>query len=137
MATRIVPERITLDDDGWVEFHDPRDLTGEDHQRAMAGVAGDPDDPASSRVSMAMDVVYGLAEAMVKAWHIPYVPKGTTYEPGDVPIPEKVPGVLRKLRMTDYAAVLAAVAPAARLLNPRASVDQAGTPGSPTVPSGG
>jgi hypothetical protein len=139
MATRIIPERIILesDEDGWVEFHDPRDLTGEDHQRAMSHVIGDPDEPNAPRVSMAMEVVYGLAEALISAWHIPYAPKGTNYPAGEVPTPEAAPGVLRKLRMPDYAVILAAVAPVARLLNTRPSVDQAGVPGSPTVPSGG
>ncbi len=133
MATRIIPDRITLPSGGWVEFHDPEDLTGADHRRIMGGIDGDPTTP---RVGMAMDMVYTMAELLVKAWKIPYTPKGTTYLVDEVPIPEMKPGVLEQLRMPDYAAVIDAVAPVMALINGKVSVDDAGVPGSPTKPAG-
>jgi hypothetical protein len=136
MATRIIPEKITLPSDpaGWVEFYDPRDLTGRDHQKAMESVKD-----GESQVAMAMGVLYSLAEALVKSWHIPYTPKGSGYEAGQVPIPEHAPGVLASLRMDDYSAIIGIAAPVASLLNGGGgvNVDDADTPGSPTVPSGG
>jgi len=134
MATRIIPERIDLPSGGWVEFHDPEDLTGADHRRVMAGVNGDPSAP---RVGMAMDMVYTMAELMVKKWSIPYGPRGTEYFADDVPIPENAPGVLEKLRMPDYAVIIGAVTPIMALINGKVSVDDAGKPGTPTRPAGG
>ncbi len=135
MADRIIPEEITLpsDNTGWVKFHDPMDLTGEDHQRAMKTVNRDDSD-----ITQSMSVVYSIAEALIKAWHIPYSPKGSGYAAGTVPIPEARPGILAKLRMVDYSQILIVAAPVAKLLNGAADadVDDAGVPGSPTVPSG-
>jgi hypothetical protein len=133
-TTRIVPEHLDLPSGGWVEFHDPEDLTGADHRRIMAAINGDPSNP---RVAMAMDMVYTMAELMVRSWKIPYAPKGTAYFADDVPIPEVAPGVLEKLRMPDYAAIIAAVAPIMSLINGEVSVDDAGKPGTPTRPAGG
>lgn len=134
MATRIVPERIDLPSGGWVEFHDPEDLTGADHRRVMAAINGDPSTP---RVAMAMDMVYTMAELMIKAWKIPYTPKGTDYFVDEVPIPDAAPGVLEHLRMPDYGAIINAVQPVMALINGRVSVDDAGKPGTPTRPAGG
>lgn len=135
MATRIIPEKIVLPSDpaGWVEFYDPRDLTGRDHQKAMESIKDE-----DGRVAMAMGVLFSLAEVLIKSWHIPYTPKGSGYEAGQVPTPEQVPGVLASLRMDDYAAIIGVATPVAALLNGgTVSVDDADTPGSPTVPSGG
>lgn len=136
MATRIIPEKINLPSGGWVKFYDPEDLTGEDHRQIMSTVKGDPQ---NEQVAMAMDILRATAEALIEAWEIPYVPKGTSFAAGSIPVPENYPGILGKLRMPDYSAILGAITPVMRLLNGggAVSVDDAAVPGSPTVPSGG
>jgi hypothetical protein len=135
---RIIPERIDLPSEGgWVEFWDAEDLTGADHRRALDHVRGDPGEP---RVAMATDLLYSYACILIRAWHIPYTPKGTDYVPGTFPIPDKDASLLERLRLTDYSAIMMTISPAMRLLTGvgvTVTPDDAGVPGTPTSPSGG
>jgi hypothetical protein len=135
MPTKKIPESIVLPSGGTVTFHNPEDLTGNDHRAIMSTIEGDPSTP---KVSMAMDMIYGAACALIESWDIPYTPKGTQWPAGKVPIPENDTTILGALRMPDYAAIIDAVTPVMEMFNAKTpNVDDALVPGSPTVPSGG
>jgi len=127
---------IDLPSGGSVEFCDPEDLTGDDHRQVVASIKGEMATITEREVAASMDLVCGVACMMINAWDIPYTPRDTAYPPGEVPIPRADSAILGKLRFRDYNTIITAVSPAAQLLFPQPpSPDQAGKPGSPTVPS--
>lgn len=122
---------IDLPSGGTVDFRDPEDLIGEDHRRIVDTIRVDV-----SGVAQAMDTAYGAACMLIEKWDIPYTPKGTTWDSHNVPVPEADFVLLGKLRMKDYHTIIEAIAPAMRTLFPAAATpDDAGKPGSPTVPA--
>lgn len=158
MSGGIIPRDLTLPSGGVVTFLDPEDLTGADYRRAvtnlsatMAKVLPDgktiestddimavvADNPAA--LSAGLDAADGTAVMLIEAWDIPYTPRGTSHAPHEVPIPADDASVLQSLRLRDYQAILAAVAPATSVLfgDSAPTPDDAGKPGSPTSPVGG
>ena len=125
---------LNLPSGGSVEFHDPEDMTGEDHRRIVDTVRDD-----AGSISQAMDTAYATACLLVQTWDIPYTPKGTAYDPHQVPTPaEGGFDLLGKLRLRDYHAIISGIGPAVRMLFPKdSSPDQAATPGTPTGPANG
>jgi hypothetical protein len=122
-----VPEEfqrlITLPSGGTVMFRDPEDLTGHDHRKVMNGIGS-----MDREVAAAMDMVYGVACMLIESWEIPYLP--------NLVLPSINPLALGDLRLRDYNAIINAVGPAAALFLPaEPSPDDAGKPGSPTVPA--
>lgn len=151
MTTPITPpsapapgEKVNLPSGGWITFHDPEYLTGDDYRQVVGAVranAADMNEQSQRGLAMTMDFVHGAMCMLIATWHIPYTPKDTDYPPGQVPIPAKDPAVLGRLKFQDYNRVMRVAGPLVQPLldamNADGSPDQADVPGSPTVPAGG
>ena len=140
-ARKETPHSVVLPlatEDAWLVFHDPEDLTGDDYKAVVDKITGTADQLENRVLGVGVSFTEGMTCVLIKDWHIPYTPKGTNYQPGQVPLPAADPFVFGKLRIKDYRTALDLAAPLVRHLTPRdATPDDAGVPGSPTSPVGG
>lgn len=154
MAERLVPQHLDLPTPGaWVEFADPEDMDGEDHQRvvesmrglnkvgqAMASGNATLEDALSdiNMVAFAMDAVYGTACMLIEKWNIPYTSKRADYQPDNWPLPSQDFAALRRLKLRDYNAIINAVQDVSEMLfGSEPDLSQSAVPGSPTGPASG
>lgn len=123
-----VSNRVELPSGGWAELRDPKEIRAKHRKRVMdqlniermqSGVGG-----------IAFDMSDGLILMMVEKWDIPYLP--------GVVRPIDSPDSVDELTIPDYDALTDRLEPAREAIFPTpATVDQAGVPGSPTLPGGG
>lgn len=107
---------------GSVSFGDPEDLTGADFQNVIDSIRSDD----STGIAKGFDAAFGVACALITAWEIPG-------KPGYI-LPKVDPRQLLKLKLPQYRAIMAHVAPAVSALfdDDDKDPDDAGRPGSPT-----
>jgi hypothetical protein len=120
-------DTITLPSGGTVTFMDFDDLRGRHRAAVEIAVA------EAAHVSNAADntvAICKLAELVIESWNIPYLP--------DAKIPGEVPDNFGELRPPDWSACVKAMRPAIAILYPGdPKPDDAGVPGTPTLPDGG
>lgn len=120
--------RITLPSGGWAEIRDAKTIRAKHRKKVIDQL--NMDRLQASKPGLAFDMVDGLIIMMVEKWHIPYLP--------DCARPLDDVTSVDELTIPDYDALSTALEPAREVIFPSpATVDGAGTPGSPTQPDGG
>lgn len=117
-----ITKRLDLPSGGWVEFRDPRMVRAREKRRVMRAI-NDPDKAAA----MAMDVTEGIAAMLVERWEVPELP--------NLPLPIEDLNVFDLLTIPDYDTIIEAARPAMKLFFPGVTPDDAGKPGTPTLPA--
>jgi hypothetical protein len=118
----LVQPRLDLPSGGWVEFKDPHDVRAKEKRRVMRSLT----DPERAAV-FAMDVTEGIAAMLIVRWEIPDCP--------NLPIPLDDLNMLDMLSIADYDAIIDATRPVIKLFFPDSTPDDAGKPGTPTLPA--
>jgi hypothetical protein len=118
-------DRVELPSGGWVQLRDLDDLRS--HHRS-AVLKAFPTDGNFTPLSV-LHMQHRLAEVMVVAWSLPYLP--------DAPLPADDPKIMDELRVRDENKLNKALKPVMDMLDPDAP-DPADheNPDSPTEPSG-
>jgi hypothetical protein len=125
---------LTLPSGGTVTFLDPEDMLGRDVEAMIAAIRRE-----KSETGQAMDLIQAGACMLIAAWSIPYAVGQPKVPSEDAwPLPRDNPALLGLLSARDYRRLIEVVSPAMDLLFPKPETpDDAGKPGSPTVPAGG
>jgi len=117
---------ITLPSGGTVMFRDPRELRAKDKKRVLRAVHAD-EDSMKYMLAVSFDMAEGVAAMLIEQWTVPYLP--------NAPLPRDAIAILGELTIPDSEAILAAVRPAVNLIFPSSTPDDAGKPGTPTLPA--
>lgn len=120
-----VPEfqtRRDLPSGGWVQLRDPDTLRKKDRDRILNQIS------AQNFGAAGVELNNATIATMVEAWHLPYMP--------DAVVPHRNPKILGELTIKDGVALEKMQEEYREILFPdKPSIDQAGMPGSPTLPA--
>jgi hypothetical protein len=119
-----IVRRIDLPSGGWVEFRDPSSIRAKHKRKVMRGI-----DNPEKQAAAALDLTEGIAAMFIERWDIPELP--------NLPLPIDDLNVFDLLTVADYDAIVDAARPAIVLFFPTSTPDDAGTPGTPTLPASG
>lgn len=122
-----ISRRIALPSGGWAELRDPKEIRAKHRKKVVDQL--NMDRMRAGTAGVAFDMMEGLMIMMVEKWDIPYLP-GIARPLDDVLSVEE-------LTIPDYDVLSDALENARGVIFPStATVDGAGTPGSPTRPGG-
>lgn len=117
-------DRITLPGGGWVEFADPKTIRKGKHRKRIYSQVTNWD----NQMVAGLEVMEAIAAQLITAWEIPDLP--------NAPLPSQEPGMIGELDGDDYDAIILKAREFRPVVFPdSASIDDAGTPGSPTRPA--
>lgn len=125
----LITTRVDLPLGGWAEIADARQIRAKHRKRLMDRL--NVDRMQSRTMGIGFDLVESLMLLMIDKWSIPYAP----FEQSTSPL--ATPDLIGELEIADYDKLSEALEPARQMLFPGpVTVDDAGKPGSPTLPVG-
>lgn len=123
----VVSTRIELPSGGWAELRDAKEIRAKHRKRVVDQL--NMERLNANTPGVAFDMVESMMILMIDKWFIPYLP--------DCARPLDDVTSVEELTIPDYDALSTALESARATLFPSpATVDGAGTPGSPTPPGG-
>jgi len=112
---------VRLPSGGKATFRDPTELRAKDKRRVIDNVTHD------TGLASGLDVMEGCIALLVVKWEIPYLP--------NAPLPSAMWSILGELTIPDYDTLVEAAGVAESVLFPQSTPDDAGKPGTPTLPA--